>query len=230
MGLRDERLKYPVRFCSFSYIFTCKPVKADKGSFTNRSKWMRNIRDDVELCELALPGTHNSGTFTNGSLEFFADKWKTQILNFKEQLNYGIRVFDIRIKQSNNRFELYHDIVDLKLYFEDFLKEVVSFLKSHNLETVLFRLKEENDKKDSALTETLKSYLRPYRQDYFYLPNSPNKNPTILLGEVRGKFIILADNSAFYDYGLHYFSKSVFKIQDNYDLSEKKAMFQKGAI
>ncbi|MGH8464228.1 MAG: hypothetical protein ACRER5_08775, partial [Pseudomonas sp.] len=31
--------------------------------FTDKSNWMKSIRDDVQLSELALPGTHDSATF-----------------------------------------------------------------------------------------------------------------------------------------------------------------------
>lgn len=58
--------------------------------FTDRSRWMKTIRDSVQLSELALPGPHDSATTEVTSLPIFKDIVETQILGFDKQLEYGI--------------------------------------------------------------------------------------------------------------------------------------------
>ena len=56
--------------------------------FNERPKWMSDIRDDVKLSELAIPGTHNSAGW-NATIDYM----DTQCINFQSQLEYGIRFF-----------------------------------------------------------------------------------------------------------------------------------------
>lgn len=175
--------------------------------FTNKKNWMADIRDDVLLSEMALPGTHDSGTYDKK-----IDSVVTQTLNFNQQLEYGIRVFDIRIRHIGNSFALHHGPVFLNVMFKDFLDAANDFLNRNPSETVLFRLKEEHNPENNtrSLKDTLEYYLSSYGDRYL---QTSNKN--ITLGEARGKFIILSNNTNFNNYGLNY---KTFDIQDNYHL------------
>lgn len=174
--------------------------------FTYKKNWMNDIRDDVMLSEMALPGTHDSGTY-NKHLESVI----TQAMNFTEQLEYGIRVFDIRIRHTSDRFALHHGAYFLNVMFGDFLNAADDFLTKNPSETVLFRLKEEHDADTNntrSLKETLDYYLSLHSDKYL-----KTTNKGIKLGEARGKFIILSNAGSFNSYGLNYAS---FNIQDNY--------------
>jgi 1-phosphatidylinositol phosphodiesterase len=168
---------------------------------------MADIRDDVLLSEMALPGTHDSGTYDK-----HIESVITQTLNFNQQLDYGIRVFDIRIRHIGNSFALHHGPVFLNVMFKDFLDAANDFLDKNPSETILFRLKEEHDPENNtrSLKDTLEYYLSSYGHHYLQTTNKD-----ITLGEARGKFIILSNNANFNDYGLNY---TTFNIQDNYNL------------
>lgn len=180
--------------------------------------WMRYIRDDVLLSELALPGTHDSSTFTVRN----SHKYQTQSLDFKQQFDYGIRVFDIRFKHTVNRLALHHGRRFLDLWFGDFLKVLDECLTKHPTEVVLFKLKEDKKQRRNTrrLNQTLEWYLRCYASKYVRVTTN------IQLGQVRGKFIIINHVKRLnrFDYGLNYKS---FVIQDKFKLSSEKDLYNK---
>ena len=66
----------------------------------NSNDWMRNLSDKrVQINELLLPGTHDSGTydFSIGDNILRAGGLKTQNKTITEQLEGGIRFFDLRL-------------------------------------------------------------------------------------------------------------------------------------
>ncbi|MCX8958232.1 phosphatidylinositol-specific phospholipase C domain-containing protein [Erwinia psidii] len=160
--------------------------------FTYKNKWMADIRDNVRLNEMALPGTHDSGTYK---------RWEpmvgTQVLTIRKQLDYGILVLDIRIRHTGNKFALHHGKVFLNIMFDDVLNQIENFLKENPTETVLFRLKEDcpaNNNNTQKMSKTLTDYLAKSPR---YLNTS---NSGITMGEARGKYIILTDNYNFRGY------------------------------
>ncbi|KAG8299047.1 hypothetical protein J6590_003016 [Homalodisca vitripennis] len=189
---------------------------ADDG-FNYRTNWMSNIQNHVRLSELAIPGTHDSSTFKG----YGGDSATTQVLSFDQQLNYGIRFFDIRVRHYANAFALHHAFVYLHVNFDDFLDSVSNFLRSNPSETVLFRLKEEYDSEGNSrsIAETLQWYL--YKHQGTYLKTN---NRDINLGSARGKFIILSDNYQFDSFGLQYGQSN---IQDNYNLGTNWDLYSK---
>lgn len=188
---------------------------ADDG-FQTYNNWMERIRDNKLLTELALPGTHDSSTYTS-ILPFV----KTQVLTFSEQLSYGIRFFDIRLRHSKNIFTLCHGSVNLGLTFSDFLDAVTKFLGEHPSEVVLFRLKEDQAPGNNtrSMRETLGEYLDTYKSAYL------KKTYTSLsLGEARGKFLIISDNYEFHYHGIaynHFHKQDVYSLTTNWDLYHK---------
>lgn len=187
------------------------------------NNWMKDIRDDTLLSKLALPGTHDSGTFTSHS-----NIVKTQTINFAEQLNYGIRFFDIRIRHTRNKFALHHDRVYLGQMFGDFLGNVSQFLRQNPSETILFRLKEDHkpdEHNTRSLKETLKHYLaNPMYNSEYWHTSDIYKSPDLKMGDVRGKYIIISDNYEFHDSGIAYWH---FKKQDEYSVRTNWDLYKK---
>lgn len=190
---------------------------ADDG-FSNKSDWMKNINNNTKLSELALPGTHDSASFNADKVKDIA---MTQALNISQQLKYGIRVLDLRVRQTSDRFALHHGPLFLNSMFGEVLNEIANFLDKHPSETILIRLKEDH-KPDTNNSQTLKKTLKTYLDQHakHYL----NADSNITLGEARGKFIILSDNYEFDDYGLKY---SYFDIQDEYKLDSNWQLYSK---
>jgi 1-phosphatidylinositol phosphodiesterase len=183
--------------------------------FQERTRWMSQIPGHVRLSQLAIPGTHDSGADGKGNDILF-----TQCLNFDEQLRYGIRFFDIRVRHFRNSFPIHHGAFFLKKHFNNFLDSVESFLNQNPSETVLFRLKheynEESNSQDKSVT--LNEYLKSYKR--FFSTN----NPRTTLDEARGKFIIMSDDENFHFRGINY---DTFDIQDQYHLSSNWDLYRK---
>lgn len=60
--------------------------------------WMSGISDSTALTDITMPGTHDSGT-RNVDLPAWS---KTQTLSITEQLNIGVRYFDLRLEHVSD--------------------------------------------------------------------------------------------------------------------------------
>ncbi|MDQ3896087.1 MAG: hypothetical protein M3326_02355 [Actinomycetota bacterium] len=68
--------------------------------------WMAECQDalrDLPLCQVPLPGSHDAGSF--GGINA---KSKTQEYSIKDQLEYGVRYFDFRVRVDNGQFFSHH--------------------------------------------------------------------------------------------------------------------------
>lgn len=186
--------------------------------FTLKKNWMGAIGDDVMLSELALPGTHDSGTYKK-----HIESVITQTLTINQQLDYGIRVLDIRIRHTGNKFALHHGAFFLDVMFGDVLKSVNDFLAKNPSETVLLILKKElepDTNNTRSVKDTLREYLTMYHGRFL-----DTENPAIRLGDARGKFVIAVDEYALAGMGLTYslfHIRDNFKLTTNWDLHDKK--------
>ena len=155
---------------------------------TKLNNWMQDIEDNRLVCKMSIPGTHDTGAYTGNG-------WvKTQDKNIKQQLNSGIRFFDIRLVHQNGVLKLCHGphIFDAT-FVGDVLKTTVEFLKEHPSETVIMTIKRDHDlDKDSgtkyrgALQKALEGdrTLTPYMVKSF--------RSDFTLGDLRGKMLIIS--------------------------------------
>ncbi|EME7218975.1 hypothetical protein A5816_001349 [Enterococcus sp. 3G1_DIV0629] len=183
------------------------------GSWTARTynrNWMSQLRDDVRLSELSIPGTHNSATATyRGG---FSSYVRTQSIDIRRQLDNGIRFLDIRARAIDDVFTMHHGAYYLNQNFGDVLNKTVAFLRDNPEEVVYMRLKQEySSVNDHTFNHILNTrYLQDSRwRDYFYYGNA---NPT--LSETRGKIVIFR-NFLGNNVGIPY--PSSFDIQDYWD-------------
>ena len=94
--------------------------------------WMSALADQREINTLAIPGTHDSG-----ATHSIADlSGKCQSLSIDEQLELGVRFFDIRLQMKNNKLVVVHSFVDQATDFDDVLDDMKKFLDDNQL--VLF--------------------------------------------------------------------------------------------
>ena len=191
------RLKVPISYANMT-------TESWTARTYNRN-WMSQLRDDVRLSELSIPGTHNSATATyRGGL---SDYVRTQSIDIRKQLDNGIRFLDIRA--IDGVFTMHHDRYYLNQNFGDVLNKTVAFLRDNPEEVVYMRLKQEySSKNDHTFNHILNTrYLQDSRwRDYFYYGNA---NPT--LSETRGKIVIFR-NFLGNNVGIPY--PSSFDIQD----------------
>lgn len=193
--------------------------------FTDRSQWMKTIRDDVQLSEMALPGTHDSATFQATWYPIYKDVVETQTLGFDKQLEYGIRVFDLRIRRTGDALAMHHGVVFLDKMLGSALEAVKRFLRENPSETVLLRVSEEHTA-DEDVRQSLEYVFDRYMQ-LFSSVYLKTQNPKLTLGEARGKFVVLSADGRLNQFGLSYRDEDVFDIQDDYTMQSNWALHDK---
>lgn len=149
------------------------------------SKWMQQLADDeIPLCHVNIPGTHDTCAFACTVLA------ECQRLSLADQLNAGVRYLDVRCRQVNDRFELYHSSFSLGDYFDTgVIEPCVRFLTQNPSETILMLVspeyKPENNTK--RFDDLFLDYIQPTREKFWYL----NDRDMPTLGQTRGKIVLL---------------------------------------
>ena len=168
-----------------SYRFSLRLRKLIETKLNN---WMQDIEDNRLVCKMSIPGTHDTGAYSGS--------WgiKTQDKTIEQQLNSGIRFFDIRLVHDNGVLKLCHASHTFNTTFVgDVLKTTVEFLKEHPSETVIMTIKRDDDKDHDggtkyrfALTKALEGdrALTPYMVKSF--------RSDFTLGDLRGKMLIIS--------------------------------------
>ncbi|KAI1083594.1 PLC-like phosphodiesterase [Whalleya microplaca] len=157
-------------------------------SSANLSGWMRELRDEYPLSALSIPGTHNSPT-----CHLALPSVRCQAVGIREQLDNGVRFFDIRVNVSSGSSEmtLVHSAFPISLtgnkYFKDMLDVIYAFLDANPSETLIMSVKREGTGKgtDQQLSRILKDRFHGDGSRWYTEPRIPR------LGEVRGKIVLL---------------------------------------
>ena len=204
-------------------LFAAIPIRHAK---TDQSDWMAELSDSTPLCELTIPGTHDSG-----ALYSIADVFgKCQTLTVADQLKIGVRFLDIRLQPVDNELCVVHSIADQKTKFVDMMADIAAFLRENPSEFLIVSLKQDASPKrsDIAFAESLESLLCEYTDIL-----NPSAVLPATVGEARGKLHIIAryadaalglpcydgwtDDDSFVLNGLY--------IQDNYRVNSSEEKF-----
>jgi len=194
------------------------------------SDWMSQIEDSTPVNQLSIPGTHDSG-----ALHSIADlTLKCQSTSISDQLNMGVRFFDIRLRLVGDDLCVVHSFADQGLSFSSVAECMDDFLKRHPGEFLLVSIKEDAAPLRSSISfrQAVEGILSEYSETFSFGTELPTS-----LGDTRGKAFIIsryknasigipawegwADSASFRLGSLY--------IQDNYcigDLSVKKADIQ----
>lgn len=157
-------------------------------SSANLSTWMHELHDDWPLAALSIPGTHNSPT-----CHVALPSVRCQAVGVREQLDNGVRFFDIRVQTNpdNSDLVLVHSAFPISLtgnkYFADMLNDIYAFLDANRSETLIMSVKREGTGKgtDQQLSKYLKDRYCVDDNRWFTEPRIPQ------LGEARGKVVLL---------------------------------------
>ena len=83
--------------------------------------WMSTLDSSLSLGAIAMPGTHDSGATKDLVLPGTA---RCQSLTIAEQLDIGVRYFDIRLRRVDGDLHVYHGEADQELTFTQVLTDV----------------------------------------------------------------------------------------------------------
>lgn len=155
---------------------------------TKLNNWMQDIEDNRLVCKMSIPGTHDTGAYS-ASLGA-----KTQDKNIEQQLNSGIRFFDIRLVLKDGVLRLCHGKeVFNSTFVGDVLRTTTEFLKEHPSETVIMTIKRDHDLDKDGGTKyrgALQKALEGDRALTPYMVKSFRSDFT--LGDLRGKMLIIS--------------------------------------
>ncbi|EXJ77613.1 1-phosphatidylinositol phosphodiesterase [Capronia epimyces CBS 606.96] len=155
--------------------------------------WMKELPDHAPLGALSIPGTHNSPTCHNAPPSV-----RCQAVSPPEQLNNGVRFFDIRVQVpepfdvESDKLNLVHAAFPIALSgnkpFRGLYDDMLRFLREHPSETLVVSLKREGTGKgtDEQLSRILKKhYVDRDPRLWFTEPRVPT------LAEARGRIVLL---------------------------------------
>lgn len=142
--------------------------------------WMSHLSDDMNLYDISLPGTHDSGT-----KEADMNSASCQNYTIEEQLYDGIRFLDVRIDEHLN---VNHGGISCHLSFKTVLQWCDKFLTENPSETIIMRLKEESGTIGGDLNVFFKDPANQKLVSRFLRDTRLHK-----LGECRGKIVLLRD-------------------------------------
>jgi len=147
------------------------------------TSWMSQLSDTAWISDLSIPGTHNSGALH----EPIAGTAACQTMTISDQLESGVRFFDVRCRHEDDRFTIYHGPVFQKQSYDDIENLMRNFLEKHDKEVLLVTLKQENSPRriSKPFDETVRQYIKDAGGLYFTEGHLPQ------LREVRGKIVVL---------------------------------------
>ena len=193
--------------------------------------WMSQLDGNTLLSNVNIPGTHDSSTANvKASYAENANNYTCQMHFIDEQLNCGVRAFDIRYCKNGDNVYTCHGSGDIRCATPEYdgsnamsvdwvMGKMTAFLnpndennKSKN-ETIIMVVKQDDSNKDApgVMAQTLLKY-----KDYLYDWSDPS--PT--LSKVRGKIVIMSrtDFSSVVDAGdLKYFGPTLTNWDDAYE-------------
>ena len=142
-----------------------KKVNFGAATTARKGNWMSTIPGNTWLHGLSIPGTHDAATYNTST-----SSAQCQSKNFNEQLEAGVRAFDIRVPYiglsnapTTATVSIYHGIVNTKVLFKDAMDYLVSYVKKNPTETIIVVVNKENSKPKSLITIGNKS--KDYSQD-----------------------------------------------------------------
>ena len=156
--------------------------------------WMERLDDNTYLSQVSIPGTHDSAT-GEGWTGFLGEMvgqsmGVTQDLSIAQQLDCGVRAFDLRPCVNEDELVINHGILQTKAKFPETLKQLCQFVTDHPTEFVVVVMRHESDGDDnssqwnSMMNSCLNSDdVRPLLADY---------QRDITVGELRGKVLVLS--------------------------------------
>ncbi len=171
-----------------------------------QTDWMGSLSDTLFINQLSIPGTHDSGA----RYGIFA---KCQNTTIQEQLEMGIRFFDIRLCHISNQLAIYHGPFFQRLYFADVLKTAQLFLIRHPSEVILFRITE-NEHKPKNNQQTFQETWNTCIQSVDSLIYK-GQTEAIQLQDVKGKILLFGQHHS----SLPFIYGENMLIQDNYHIT-----------
>lgn len=177
---------------------------------TPPSAWLGMVKDNTPVCKLSIPGTHDTMTgmgFYQPTLNYiFNITAISQLSTFQEQMEMGIRFFDLRPVVSIDTLQtdpkekkilrLAHGISEINVSFEESLDQMQKYLQNHPSEFFIAKIQADNGMENqSTWYELYDKVLKKSKYAGLFVTSTTGTpsdwTPGITVGEMRGKILLL---------------------------------------
>ncbi len=147
--------------------------------------WMTYLDDNVYVSQLSIPGTHDAATKK-------LSIGQCQSLSIEEQLDMGIRMFDLRPTVSSGGLgNIYHSILDTGVSMGDVMTWFGDFLDENPDEFVIAVMRWESEKGGSE-ADFVRYMTEFLAGNSVYQARKAAFKPDMTLGECRGRILLLS--------------------------------------
>jgi len=168
------------------------------------SDWLGLIKDDTKVCNLSIPGTHDSMTgmgFYQPTLKYIFNATSiSQVTTLQQQMENGIRFFDMRpvvsidtLQQDPKKRQILrmaHGISEIDVTLEQTLDQMKSYLNTHKSEFFIVKMQADNGMESQVRwIVLLKQVLNLDKYKDLFVTNW---KPEITVGEMRGKILLMS--------------------------------------
>ncbi len=180
-------------------------MQEEKNADTDYSNWMSQIYKGKEsttrLCEMNIPGTHDSYTYYMKklvTLDAIKTRAISQLKDIEGQWNAGIRCFDIRFRTTDGNLSVPLDLLTKKclgIFHGDFycgilaqpaLDKLIEQLKKHPGETAIAMCAIEGEKSEELYKLIRQTFEDDRVKDYIIW----NPQPDMTLADCQGKLVV----------------------------------------
>lgn len=163
------------------------------------NEWMSGIDDRTYISQLSIPGTANSASYNYEAAD--AQYYKTQTATIEEQLNAGVRCFELRCTEGSGNdlstAPLQCNRQNVGMTFGKAMQKFETFLKLHPTEFLMVMPAYESNSGTGgakSFVQRLNKYLKSTKTSPIVdgRPRYSVYNPERTLGEVRGSIMIIA--------------------------------------
>jgi hypothetical protein len=144
---------------------------------SDMSDWMSGVSGNVLVNNLCLYGTRSSVA----SYSDLNQNFKAQIISIEEQLNLGVRLFDVTVTFQGDTLMCCYGFA-LVMDFYKFQEILADFLKEHKTETVFLKVNKLPTTKFVSKFDIKTKYMHPYAMF---------SCTTSRLSEFRGKIAVI---------------------------------------
>ena len=158
------------------------------------NSWMTAIDDDTKIALLTIPGTHDAATSS------CAGPGKCQTLTIPEQLESGVRAFDLRPTMDDNSTlgNIYHSILDTGVSMGAAMECFDSFLSAHPGEGIIVIMRYESERQlfsPSISEDNYKAAMKNFLWDNrIYQSRKAAFNKSMTMEDLRGRILIISRN------------------------------------
>lgn len=151
------------------------------------SSWMSELPDNAFVSTLSIPGSHDTATGEGFTSSIYVGSAQTQDKTVQEQMEMGVRAFDIRPGVYGNALHCYHGIARTKVSVADVFDRMTAFLDANPSEFFVIHLFPGNNAGGNDIKDKMNALLASDK----YAPYMAEFRPNLLVRDMRGKIVFV---------------------------------------